>query len=94
MKSAPKPAKAAVNGTIVAQTLERALRPGEVSLDELERAFRETAAEAAPAPAPKAAAPKAEAAKAEKAKPARAGRCCSARWSWPRSPRRWPRAAW
>ncbi|MFD1695723.1 hybrid sensor histidine kinase/response regulator [Roseibium aestuarii] len=41
------------------QTLERPLRPGEVSLDELERAFRETAVEvddaaeaAAPAPAP------------------------------------------
>ncbi len=43
-------------GTLVAQTLERPLRPGEVSLDELERAFRETAVEA-PAPAAKAAAP-------------------------------------
>ena len=30
-------------GTLVPQTLERPLRPGEVSLDELERAFRETA---------------------------------------------------
>ncbi|HEY0331372.1 MAG TPA: chemotaxis protein CheA, partial [Rhodopseudomonas sp.] len=29
-------------GTLVPQVLERALRPGEVSLDELERAFRET----------------------------------------------------
>jgi two-component system chemotaxis sensor kinase CheA len=29
-------------GTLIEQTLERALRPGEVSLDELERAFRET----------------------------------------------------
>jgi len=29
-------------GTLVQQTLERPLRPGEVSLDELERAFRET----------------------------------------------------
>jgi two-component system chemotaxis sensor kinase CheA len=39
-------------GTLVAQTLERPLRPGEVSLDELERAFRETAIEVvAPAPA-------------------------------------------
>src|SRR5215813_11956673 len=28
-------------GTLVTQTLERPLRPGEVSLDELERAFRE-----------------------------------------------------
>src|SRR5271168_803222 len=61
----PAPAKAAPEmseGTLVAQTLERPLRPGEVSLDELERAFRETsveveeaapqAAPAAPAPAP------------------------------------------
>ena len=38
-------------GSLVPQTLERPLRPGEVSLDELERAFRETATEAAPAPA-------------------------------------------
>src|SRR5262245_16020020 len=52
-------------GTLIEQTLERPLRPGEVSLDELERAFRETAIEVAPAaPAPKAAAaPEAEAAK-------------------------------
>src|SRR5436190_9181515 len=35
-------------GTLIDQTLERPLRPGEVSLDELERAFRETATEAAP----------------------------------------------
>ena len=34
-------------GTLVPQTLERPLEPGEVSLDELERAFRET-----PGPAP------------------------------------------
>src|SRR5215468_3464632 len=40
---------AATQGTLVAQTLERALRPGEVSLDELERAFRDTATEVAPA---------------------------------------------
>jgi len=40
---------AATQGTLVAQTLERALRPGEVSLDELERAFRETVTEVAPA---------------------------------------------
>src|ERR1700740_1695741 len=32
-------------GSLVEQTLERPLRPGEVSLDELERAFRETAIE-------------------------------------------------
>ncbi|MFL0177873.1 chemotaxis protein CheA, partial [Mycobacterium sp. SMC-13] len=62
-------------GTLVVQTLERPLRPGEVSLDELERAFRETETEvAAPAPAPAAkvvaAAPAAEPAEAAK-KPAR-----------------------
>src|SRR6201995_2878973 len=34
--------KPETSGTLVSQTLERALRPGEVSLDELERAFRET----------------------------------------------------
>ncbi len=45
------PAKAMTTGSLVAQTLERPLRPGEVSLDELERAFRETASEA-PVPAP------------------------------------------
>jgi two-component system, chemotaxis family, sensor kinase CheA len=82
---APKPAPAAVQGTLVSQTLERELRPGEVSLDELERAFRETSTEvAAPsiapapepvaAPAPHAAAPKKEAPKdsakeAKEAKP-------------------------
>src|SRR5580765_4956983 len=37
-------------GTLVEQTLERPLRPGEVSLDELERAFRETAIEEVAAP--------------------------------------------
>src|SRR4051812_17899903 len=50
-------------GTLVPQTLERPLRPGEVPLDELERAFRE-----APGPAPASAqiqaAPKAESRKA------------------------------
>ena len=58
-------------GTLVEQVLERALRPGEVSLDDLERAFRETATEvepaapapaAAPAPVAKEAAPVPEAA--------------------------------
>ena len=59
--AAPKVAQ----GTLIDQTLERPLRPGEVSLDELERAFRETAIEvapapeAAPAPAPVAEQPKA-----------------------------------
>jgi two-component system, chemotaxis family, sensor kinase CheA len=45
-------APALAQGTLVPQVLERPLRPGEVSLDELERAFRETAIEVAPAPAP------------------------------------------
>jgi two-component system chemotaxis sensor kinase CheA len=48
---------AMTKGTLIDQTLERPLRPGEVSLDELERAFRETATELAPAPAAKPAAP-------------------------------------
>src|SRR5690242_4309845 len=58
-EAAPVVAEAkATEGALVAQTLERPLRPGEVSLDELERAFRETAVEAAPAAkAPAAAAP-------------------------------------
>ncbi|WOH80109.1 hybrid sensor histidine kinase/response regulator [Bradyrhizobium sp. BEA-2-5] len=67
------PSVQAAEGTLVVQTLERPLRPGEVSLDELERAFRETAIEvAAPAPAakPAAAAPAAEPAEPAK-KPAR-----------------------
>src|SRR5947199_1657689 len=38
-----------IAGTLVEQVLERALRPGEVSLDDLERAFRETAIEIEPA---------------------------------------------
>jgi two-component system chemotaxis sensor kinase CheA len=42
-------------GTLVPQVLERPLQPGEVSLDELERAFRETAVEARPAMPAKAA---------------------------------------
>src|SRR4030081_2995492 len=56
--SAFAPVKPAIEqGILVPQTLERQLRPGEVSLDELERAFRETAIEVAspplaPAPAP------------------------------------------
>ncbi|MGY3692357.1 two-component system chemotaxis sensor kinase CheA [Bradyrhizobium sp. USDA 3240] len=71
----PSVQAAMTEGTLVVQTLERPLRPGEVSLDELERAFRETETElAAPAPAPVAkpvaAAPAAEPAEAAK-KPAR-----------------------
>ncbi|SED70282.1 hybrid sensor histidine kinase/response regulator [Bradyrhizobium erythrophlei] len=72
----PSVQAAMTEGTLVVQTLERPLRPGEVSLDELERAFRETEIEvAAPAPAPvakpvAAAAPAAEPVEAAK-KPAR-----------------------
>ena len=46
---AAAPAKDMTTGSLIDQTLERPLRPGEVSLDDLERAFRETAIEA-PAP--------------------------------------------
>src|SRR3984893_8559859 len=72
------PVKPAVEqGTLVPQILERQLRPGEVSLDELERAFRETAIEVASPPlaaeAPLPAAPKAASApRAAAAKPAAA----------------------
>src|SRR6202020_1145059 len=48
---APAAAPAIAEGTLVPQILERELRPGEVSLDELERAFQETAIEVTPAPA-------------------------------------------
>ncbi|MET4398334.1 Hpt domain-containing protein, partial [Bradyrhizobium sp. F1.2.1] len=47
VEAAPTP------GVLADQSLERPLRPGEVSLDELERAFRETAIEV-PAPVAKA----------------------------------------
>src|SRR5207249_625667 len=50
--AAPPVQPAITAGTLVDQVLERPLRPGEVSLDDLERAFRETATEAAPAPKP------------------------------------------
>jgi two-component system chemotaxis sensor kinase CheA len=46
-------APAAELGTLTFQVLERQPRPGEVSLDELERAFRETATEVAAQPEPK-----------------------------------------
>src|SRR5882672_9312590 len=49
---APPAEPAATEGSLVAQTLERPLRPGEVSLDELERAFRETSIELAPVQEP------------------------------------------
>ncbi|MGY3531249.1 hybrid sensor histidine kinase/response regulator [Bradyrhizobium sp. USDA 4452] len=73
---APSVQAAMSEGTLVVQTLERPLRPGEVSLDELERAFRETEIEvAAPTPVakPVAAAPAAPAAEPAEAarKPAR-----------------------
>jgi two-component system chemotaxis sensor kinase CheA len=55
--AAAPPAASQTVGTLVPQVLERPLRPGEDSLDELERAFRETPgpkpAPAAPAPPPK-----------------------------------------
>jgi two-component system chemotaxis sensor kinase CheA len=54
-------------GTLAPQVLERPLFPGEVSLDELERVFRETPVDPRPAPKP---APKSEVAKTEVAKPA------------------------
>jgi len=44
-----QPVATETQGQIAFQVLARALRPGEVSLDELERAFRETAVEVAPA---------------------------------------------
>ncbi|MBR0908252.1 hybrid sensor histidine kinase/response regulator [Bradyrhizobium liaoningense] len=73
---AAAPAKEMTTGTLIDQTLERPLRPGEVSLDELERAFRETAIEA-PAPAavakaePAPEAPAAKEAAKDAAKPAK-----------------------
>jgi two-component system chemotaxis sensor kinase CheA len=45
------PAAQQTVGTLAPQTLERPLRPGEVSLDDLERAFRETEVEAPAKPA-------------------------------------------
>ena len=69
--AAPPAAPAVVTGTLVEQVLERQLRPGEVSLDDLERAFRETAIEvepAAPAPVEPEAAPEPHA-KAKDLKP-------------------------
>src|ERR1700730_9882502 len=63
--AAPPIQPVATKGSLVEQVLERPLRPGEVSLDDLERAFRETAIEVAP-PAP-AAAPVVKAAEPETA---------------------------
>src|SRR3954468_17250257 len=53
----PRIQPAVTQGALIEQVLERPLRPGEVSLDDLERAFRETEIEVAPAPAIKAVAP-------------------------------------
>src|SRR6266481_3424055 len=50
--TAPEPVAVKEEVLSPPQTLERELRPGEVSLDELERAFRETATEIAPPLAP------------------------------------------
>jgi two-component system chemotaxis sensor kinase CheA len=77
--AAAAPAKpATTEGTMVLQILERELRPGEVSLDELERAFRETSTEvvapppvAKPAPAKVEASAPAPAASEEHAAPAK-----------------------
>ncbi|QCI63509.1 chemotaxis protein CheW [Phreatobacter stygius] len=78
----PEEPKVAV-GTLAPQALERALRPGEVSLDELERAFRETEAEmitvpeaAAPSLAPEAQAKPAS--KVEAKKPTRGAKAAAA----------------
>src|SRR3954462_1257381 len=62
---------AMTKGFLIDQTLERPLRPGEVSLDELERAFRDTAPEVAPPQArPSAPKPAGEAAEPPKEKKA------------------------
>ncbi|HEV2559157.1 MAG TPA: Hpt domain-containing protein, partial [Microvirga sp.] len=62
----PAPAaKVETAGTLSYQVLERALRPGEVSLDDLERAFLETAGPEEPAPAPKPTAPEKKPVEAE-----------------------------
>jgi two-component system, chemotaxis family, sensor kinase CheA len=61
--AAPEPQAAPAtdaNGGPVYQVLERPLRPGEVSLDDLEKAFRETAVEAPPPPRRKPQPPKPE----------------------------------
>src|SRR4051812_26899367 len=81
---APAAAPVEAKAELIDQALERPLRPGEVSLDELERAFRETAIEAPgpvarveakldakPAAAPPAAEARAAVAAKETAKPAK-----------------------
>lgn len=66
--AAAKAPEAPAAGTLVDQSLDRPLRPGEVSLDELERAFRETEAEVAVAPLPEVVAPPVAPAEAAPAK--------------------------
>src|SRR6185295_2412372 len=67
---APAMTPEVAKGSLVDQVLERPLRPGEVSLDDLERAFRETETEAAPKPAPAPAPVAKQAAPAPEAAPA------------------------
>ncbi|MDR3466674.1 MAG: hybrid sensor histidine kinase/response regulator [Xanthobacteraceae bacterium] len=69
-----EPAPAPSNGEMPYQILERPLRPGEVSLDDLERAFRETATEVTlPPPAPPVAAEPAKEVHVKEAAPAKSG---------------------
>ena len=79
MVAAPPVQPEVTAGSLVDQVLERPLRPGEVSLDELERAFRETATEpvAAPVVAPEPPAAK-EAKEVKEAKPKPARRAATA----------------
>jgi two-component system, chemotaxis family, sensor kinase CheA len=51
LPNAPTAAPGVTTGSLAFQVLERPLRPGEVALDDLERAFRETAVEDIPAQA-------------------------------------------
>jgi two-component system chemotaxis sensor kinase CheA len=69
----PEPVVAQTAGSLTYQVLERALKPGEVSLDELERAFRE-----APGPTPAAGPSKARASKPAEA-PEESGEAPSAK---------------
>jgi len=57
--ASPEASEAKEDAPLDVQALERDLRPGEVSLDDLERAFRDTPGPETEAPAPTAAAPQA-----------------------------------
>src|SRR5882724_6192435 len=72
--AAPPIQPAATQGSLIEQVLERPLRPGEVSLDDLERAFRETEIEVAPVAAAPAATPAAPAPQAAAPEPAAAAK--------------------